>query len=170
MLPRFCNPDLLASREGRLSGALPAGWLDRLPQAVDRAAGPVRVNLDFRRDAMGRTCIGGRLEVPVRLTCQRCLESFEVNLDATLDVLVVRSEEEAEAGRRGGEAVHIEGDYLSLVDLIEDELILALPMHASHPPGQCTAPAIPESCDADLDAAPPGPLAALAELIHPKPT
>ena len=170
MLPRFCNPDLLASREGRLSGTLPAGWLDRLPQAVDRAADPVRVNLDFRRDAMGRTSIGGRLEVPVRLICQRCLESFEVNLDATLDVLVVRSEGEAAAKHRDGEAVHIEGDSLSLVDLIEDELLLALPMHASHPPGQCTAPAIPASHRADPAAAPPRPLSALAELIHPKPT
>ena len=170
MLPRFCNPDLLASREERLSGALPAGRLQRLLQAVDHAALPVRVDLEFRQEATGRTSVGGRLEVPVRLTCQRCLESFEINLDATVDVLVVRSEGGADGRGEGREVVRIEGDCLSLVDLIEDELLLALPMYASHPAGHCTPPAFPGSRGTQSDAAPPGPLADLAQLIHPNPT
>ncbi len=170
MLPQRCNPALLASREESLAGTLPVGALDRLVRAVDDAVHPARVSLGFRQDTRGRIRVDGRVEVPVQLTCQRCLESFETNLKASVDVLVVRSEDGAEPGDQDGDTIEIEGDTLPLTELIEDELLLALPMHASHPPGRCTPPAIPRSRDANPDATPPGPLASLAELVHPEPT
>ena len=170
MLPRTCNPDLLASRAERLRGALPVDGLRRFLRAVERAADPVRVDLRFQRDESGLTRIGGRLEVPIRLTCQRCLEPFDFRLDATLDLLVVRSEGEAERRGREREVVRLDGDSLPLLDVIEDELMLALPMHAFHPPGRCSAPVLPLPASVESGTRTRGPFAGLEELIHSHPT
>ena len=170
MLPRNCNPILLASRGERLRGAHPAGELRRFRRAVDHAAGPVQVDLRFGRDESGLTRIGGHLKVPIRLTCQRCLEPLEMLLAVTVDVLVVRSEGEAERHGQGGEAVQLKGDSLPLLELMEDELMLALPMHASHPVGHCSPPAFPAPQSAESETTAPAPFSSLSTLIHSNPT
>ena len=167
MLPRTCNPGLLADRGERLRGALPLGALHRFRQAVDSARGPVRVGLDFTRDETGLASVSGRLEVPVRLTCQRCLEPLDLLLEATLDVLAGRPAGEDAGREQGREVLRTRGDLLLLHDVIEDELILALPMHASHPPGYCSPPARPAPRANIPPAAPRSPFAALADLIDP---
>ena len=170
MLPRICNPTLLASRGERLRGAHPVGELHRFRRAVDHASGPVQVDLHFRQDESGLTRVGGHLEVPVRLTCQRCLEPLELLLDAAVDMLVVRSEGEAERHGQGREAVRLEGHSLPLLELMEDELMLALPMHASHPAGHCSPPAFPAPRSAESETAAPAPFSSLSTLIHSNPT
>ena len=170
MLPRTCNPDLLASRGARLCGALPASGLRRLLGAVDHAVGPVRATLDFERDEAGLARIAGRLEVPIQLTCQRCLAPLEVLLNARVDILVVHSEKETERCGQGREVAQMQGDSLLLHEMIEEELILALPMHASHPRGSCSSPTIPSSPSAASEAPPSNPFAALATLTDPSTT
>ena len=167
MLPRTCNPGSLADRGEHLRGVLPPGALPRFRQAVDHAGGPVRVSLDFARDEAGLARVSGRLEVSVRLTCRRCLEPLDLLLEATLDVLAGGTDEEGEWREQGRELLQTRGDLLLLHDLIEDELILALPMHPSHPRGRCSAPAGPASRAGVPAAAPRSPFAALADLIDP---
>lgn len=165
MLPERCNPGSLASRGERLRGVLPADLLTRFRRAVDDAAGPVRVDLHFQRDDTALASISGALEVTVRLTCQRCLEALDLRLDAPVDLLVVRSGGEVEGRERGREVLAIHGDRLSLHEMIEDELLLALPMHASHPRGDCAPPARPAARSRESGTRSAGPFAALADIV-----
>ena len=167
MLPDKCKPGVLASRRERLCGELPASGLRRLRRAVDHAAGAVQVSLEFERDETGRAGIIGRLQAPVRVICQRCLAPFDMCLEAMVDVLVVRPEEEAGQPAPGREVLRMREDTLLLHEMIEDELLLALPMHTVHPRGRCSPPASSASGAAEAAVRPSHPFAALAAFKDP---
>ena len=167
MLPRTCHPGALAARGERLHGALPVSALHRLASAVDRVEGPVRVDLEFGRDDSGLASIRGRLESPVQLTCQRCLEPLDLVLRVEVDVLVVPSHRVSEWRGQAREVVYVQDDSLPLHAMIEDELLLSLPMHAVHCRGRCSAPLVLPVAKGGTASSPPSPFAALADLDKP---
>ena len=167
MLPRTCHPGALAARGARLCGALPVNDLRRLASAVDRVEGPVRVDLEFGRDDSGLASIRGRLESAVQLTCQRCLEPLDLVLRVEVDVLVVHSQREPEWRGQTREVVYVQDDSLPLQAMIEDELLLSLPMHAVHRRGRCSPPPSPPVPNGGTASSPPNPFAALADLDKP---
>ena len=167
MLPDKCNPRLLALRGGRLRGAFPVGVMHRFRQSVDNAGGTVRVSLDFGLDDGGRISIKGRLRTWATLTCQRCLKPLHLRLETMVDLLVVHSDREAERLPRNAEALLVDGDVLSLHGMVEDELLLALPMYPVHTPDLCTAPAQSPSVATAPGVVSPSPFAVLEDLETP---
>lgn len=167
MLPRSCHPGALADRGERLCGALPVKDLRRLASAVERVEGPVRVELEFGRDESGLASIRGRLESPLRLTCQRCLEPLDLVLRVEVDVLVAPSQRESEWRGQAREVVHVQDDSLPLHEMIEDELLLSLPMHPVHRGDRCAPPLGPPLPKGGTAPSLPNPFAALADLDKP---
>ena len=92
-----------------------------------RPGGSVRTRLAFSRGEDGGIRISGTLSVPVSVDCQRCLEAVPVELRTDFAVVAVMSE--ADAARVGTEAdvVELGSCEPTLAEVIEDELILALP-------------------------------------------
>ena len=81
----------------------------------------------------------------VELICQRCLGSLTHALEIASDVVLAR--DEADLERRGADSeiganVILAGAKLSLIELIEDEILLGLPLAPMHPPGVCAIPAV----------------------------
>ena len=76
----------------------------------------------------------------VALTCQRCLQPFEHEIKVDTHFLLVRDESEMPAPEEEGD----DEDYLPIqaemhvLDLIEDEVLLALPIAPKHKEGACT--------------------------------
>jgi uncharacterized protein len=72
----------------------------------------------------------------VRLRCQRCLRVLPYRLDSASDLLVLSgdSDETNALGDLDGVAANPHTDILTLV---EDEVLLTLPMAPRHPDGQC---------------------------------
>jgi uncharacterized protein len=92
----------------------------------------------------------------LHLTCQRCLEAMAVPVDATIALALVRGVAGADdLGLAAVEGVPEELDALSLgqdpirpLDLVEDELLLAIPQIPLHLAQECGAPepsALPQS-------------------------
>jgi uncharacterized protein len=149
--------------------------LPRLAEAVLGAAGPARYRLRFGRDVQGQTVAEGQAGMAVRLTCQRCLGEVVVTLEAPIALALVRADGAADAlGLEPGPAVAGPLEALPLgegsihpLDLIEDELLLALPLVPLHAPGECQAVAAPDLPDlvAPQDqGGRPNPFAVLATL------
>ncbi|MGH8154843.1 MAG: YceD family protein [Rhodanobacteraceae bacterium] len=109
-------------------GVLPVAELPRLMQALARDTGGVAYNLDFERGQLGGPELHVRLAARLMLECQRTLEPFEypVEIDARLGLLA--SEVDAAALPESREPLLLEDGALQLHRVIEDELLLALPL------------------------------------------
>ncbi len=79
---------------------------------------------------------GGTLRVSLRVTCQRCLEGMDLQIEASPWLLLLRPEEGQD--RLDDEAdILVTDKPLSLSALVEDELLLALPMVPTHELSEC---------------------------------
>lgn len=107
----------------------------------------------------------GKAEVP--LECQRCLQPMSEQLVVQRRFRFVRSEDEAaRLDEESEDDVLALPARLNLQALLEDELILALPIVPRH--GTCPVPLpLPAAEPLDDEAPAPNPFAALAALRRP---
>jgi len=66
------------------------------------------------------------------LKCQRCLKPLETKVSGSFKFALVRSEDEFELLPEEFEPYLLEAEEQSIIDLVEDEIILSLPMVATH--------------------------------------
>jgi uncharacterized protein len=96
--------------------------------------GEVRYEIRGVRDERGRPGLRIRVSGTLALRCQRCLEAMalEVHTDETLVLAATLAEIHAEpADARAPDRV-VAGKEMALRELIEDELILAVPYAPRH--------------------------------------
>lgn len=130
-LPERIDPLLLAERRAVLSGALPVAVFDRLVEMVVDPESEVRIELDFTKEGK-QALIVGRIRADLQLVCQSCLQALDFPVDLGCRLGVVSSLQEADRLDIDCEPLLFDGEKLSLVDLIEDEILLALPDYPKH--------------------------------------
>jgi uncharacterized protein len=111
-----------------------------LVQEAENSSMEIRAELQFRRDDQGGCFIRGRIRVQLALACQRCLQSVPYPIDSELHIQVVENLQEAgdrELNPDELELVVSEQGKLDLLSLIEDELILSLPIVIYHEAEDC---------------------------------
>jgi uncharacterized protein len=137
VLPDRVAPDQLLAAGGRLQGLVPLARLERLAGFLQEGAqGQEAASADLKLSVAphGRYWLQGRVNARVVVRCERCLGPMEWPLDITIGLYLVP--DEAAAGELSEHADYaVVGDNFRPQDLIEDELILALPLVAKHPPG-----------------------------------
>lgn len=145
--PEHTDVNKLFARNGVISATLPIAKLERLTAnlaATDaRDSAQVLVDLNFGHDDEGRRKLTGSLQASVLQLCQRCLQPLQQDLHCTLDLLVLGSEAELDelpdAGAVTTDVIVDEAGELNLVALIEDELLLSLPLAPVHEDSDCSA-------------------------------
>jgi len=110
------------------AGKLPLAGLRRLRQSLADSTGEVAYDLEFGKDDIGVAHLRVRADATLPLTCQRTLEVFglPVHVDAKLG-LIAREADEAALPSDYEPLLTIDGQ-INPADVIEDELILALPV------------------------------------------
>lgn len=102
---------------------IPPNWQD----------GSLRARLSFGfadgRDTL--PAVDGTASASVQLMCQRCLEPFDLELTAELRYLLLTSEQSA-AQLGGYEVWELEKSTFRPSDLVEEALIMAMPMAPMH--------------------------------------
>lgn len=162
-LPTYLDPRKFADQERVIEGEARVGDFPRLREYRDSLDRPVRVALAFGRDDDGRRRLRGRIDTDLVLVCQRCLEPVDQKVSAQVDLVLVWSEEQAKALPADLDPLLVTGDRMPLADLVEEELLLAMPLVALH--DQCPHPLPDESSDTvDDDTNPDNPFAVLARL------
>lgn len=149
-----------------LDGTLSTAKMSRLNALLDAPTGDVQVNLAFGRDEGGISAMHGRYQADVVMVCQRCLGQVVLTLDAECDVGFVSSDEAAKNLPRDYEPVIVGAEGLDLHSLIEDELLLALPVVPMHPLETCQHPPgfEPDPAEPEEEAEKPNPFSVLAKL------
>lgn len=140
-LPVHIDPLRLADEGRRLLGELPGSTLTRLREVVNAGspAAVVAVNLEFARSAQGARRMYGTISTTVELTCQRCLEPVSIRLEARPDVVLLATDTGPSGMAEAADTLVAEAP-VALGLLVEDELLLVLPMVPMHPEGACQAP------------------------------
>jgi uncharacterized protein len=109
-------------------GKLPLAAMSRLRDSLAHRNGEVAYDIEFGKDEIGVAHMRVRADATLQLTCQRTLEAFglTVHVDAKLG-LITREEDEAALPSNYEPLLTVDGQ-IKLADVIEDELILALPV------------------------------------------
>lgn len=123
-----------------------AGEVDarRLPRTADQLAEGTDAALIAWRisgghDDAGRPLLTLRLDGVVSLVCQRCLQPFGAAVAQQTDLLLAR--DEAELARLDAEETEVvlANTMLDPRNLVEDELLLSLPLSPRHDEDACAA-------------------------------
>ncbi len=117
------------------------GWvalrrMGRLVRSLCDAQGRVDVELHFDRDAQRIPFVQGRVQARLTMICQRCLEPMEVRIERDLLLALVRSEAEVERLPAKYEPLLITPAPMAVAGIVEDELLLALPIVPLHAAGE----------------------------------
>ena len=138
-LPVEVDPFRLAEARRLLDGEIPLTQMKRLLPLLAKPEGAVHLSLEFGIDSMGLATMTGTAQANLELLCQRCLESMAWPLELQLALAFIRPNVD-EAGIPGPyEPYVVESVPLRLSDMIEDEIILALPSIPRHELAQCSA-------------------------------
>lgn len=147
-LPVLIDPWQAVAREAAYAGSLDLTALPRLRAVLaedaltDGAANGVgsvpraTYALTFRRDEARRPVVLGQVQGALPLECQRCFGVVIHQVDAQVQLMLVPSGT-AEDVPEPYEPLPVVDDRVSLADLVEDELLLALPQIAMHLPEVC---------------------------------
>ncbi|TAN52769.1 MAG: hypothetical protein EPN21_03175 [Methylococcaceae bacterium] len=131
-VPKFIDPFSLIKQQAKLQGTVPVAALQRLSESLMTPDGEVAWTLRFRR--MGSVAaITGNVAATLTLQCQCCLESLTWQVDAPINLGVVSSLDEANLLEEPYEPLLLtDSAQVCLLDIIEDEVILALPIIPQH--------------------------------------
>jgi len=130
-LPLTIKPVKLARQEGKLIGFMPLKQLTQLASDCVSDEGRVEAELELRMER-ARPELHGKARALVKLTCQRCLEPVDVQVDVEVALGFVQNEEQINEMPESLEPFLLEEEEVPLADLLEQELILALPIVAFH--------------------------------------
>ena len=111
---------------------MPISRLQRFGQLLAKAKGEVALELNFRALKQGGTQICGSAQGAVELICQNCMEPYSFLLDCDILFKVVSSYGEYKQFEDDADVILCEQKEINLADLVEDELIMSLPMIARH--------------------------------------
>ncbi len=147
-------------------GRLPLSGMSRLRPVLADAEGDCRFGLEFGVDALGVRYVEVRAEAELPLLCQRTLERFlhPVRIHQRLGLITDESQEAALP--EGVEPLLLDASgELNPAGLVEDELILAVPVVPIDPDSTELEARWPDEAEEDEK---PNPFAALAALKEQK--
>lgn len=156
-MPRLASAILGLGRQSPVGGA----------QAPSESAGTADYELRFQRDPQGRPIVVGRVSAILRLRCQRCLEEVEQAVEADIQLALIEHEDATGDLPEHLDPWLVNTGRVAPLEMVEDELLLAVPLTPRHEPGACQAvPSGVDPWEGDPDEAsePARPFAALAAL------
>ncbi len=127
--PASIDPWRMVDSGQSFSGTWPLNKLSRLlPLLAPPVDGEVAFTAQFGRDLIGTPVVDVTLEAEVPLLCQRTLQRFIYLLSQSNRLGLLRDEAGDTSLPAECEPLVVSDGSVSLTDIVEDELILALPL------------------------------------------
>ena len=160
--------DRLSRGAAALDFDLALRQLPRLSSRAELIGGSVRGRVRFGRES-GHAVADVSLEGAAQLQCQRCMRPMEQPLSARVRVALLAAETEAGAVPEALEPVLAPDGRISIAELIEEEVLLSLPIVPMHAAGEPCAPLDAlEAASEPVAASTQRPFAQLDELLSHK--
>jgi uncharacterized protein len=128
---QLSDVDRLADRQAEVAFEIPLDQMPRVRAQFASAGGRVRGVARFHREAGFRVA---ELDISgsAQLQCQRCLEPMQVPVESSAHVALIVSESEADRVPPEFETVHVPENRIRVRDLVEEEILLTLPISPLH--------------------------------------
>ncbi len=136
-LPKYIQPLRMAEHGVALRGQLDLSLFSRLIDSLADSEGLVSIDLYCGKDTERLRYISGNLEVTLHLQCQRCLKRMDYPLHVKVSLSPVWNEAAGNKLPDRYEPLLITEDKLLLLPLVEDELLLSLPIAPNHAGEEC---------------------------------
>lgn len=137
ILPHSIEPLHLTDMGATLQGELAINALPRLAALLYDPQGQVAFSLKFGKDSQGLRSICGKIHTLLILECQRCLQPVTYNVDLDVKLSPMLTEKGINSLPDDYEPLLVTEEPILLADIIEDELLLNLPLVPKHEEGDC---------------------------------
>jgi uncharacterized protein len=134
----------LAADNAVLETEIALADLKRIRPLLRGDAGMARGQFRFHRES-ARAVAEGHVSATLMLTCQRCLKEMSLPVDADSRLAFVDSAAASAEISGSREPVIAEDGHVSLATLIEEELLLALPLAPMHQDSDCHVRSEPQA-------------------------
>lgn len=126
-IPKHVSAQRALAGRQRFTGDLALSQLPRLAPQLAEDTGALQVDLSAEKDG-GGSWLRGTIKGDLQLVCQRGLHPMPWTCDLVTELRLVHSEADEEKFLKDSEPYLVQDDVLPLRDLVEDEVLLALPM------------------------------------------
>lgn len=127
--PDWVQADKAAAARRDFAGTMPLKRFERLAGMIaDPGEAEIAFELRFAHDDQRQVRVDVSVKGKVPLTCQRTLKVFSYELDSRSVVGIVGSDRESEALPEDYEPLLVTDGRVALLTLIEEELLLGLPL------------------------------------------
>lgn len=160
-LPPVLDAWRMVAASRYFEGELPLAAFKRLKDSLTDSEGVCRYRVEFGRDALDLPFVEIRAETALPMLCQRSLERYLQPVNVLQRLGLITDEAQESALPEGTEPLLLPANAeIRPIELIEDELILALPVVPINPESTELEAEWPEAADDEK----PHPFAALAAL------
>ncbi len=134
-LQRFCEESRVVEAEFRPT------QLSRLLDSVADTTGGVSMQVSGSVDTRGRPSLDVRIGGVLHVMCQRCMRPMAVQVDVGQTLAFGEEDAEAEFDPEGVEVLPMMA-HIDLAELVEEEVLLSLPMLPRHEDCELPGPAV----------------------------
>ena len=140
--PDIVDPWKVAEGRKSFRGTMPLKRMPRLKELLvpENGAGEAAFSATFAFDRQGLVTMDIEVRAELKLLCQRSLEPYVENVDRRSRLAVIEDVADEDSLPEHYEPVLVEDRRLALADLVEEELLLAVPQ----------VPRSPEAGELDL--------------------
>ena len=126
--------DSLVGTEAAIDFTIPLAELPRVSHELSTTDGEARGNVRFSRQA-GYAVADLDVSAQPEVVCQRCMQAMRWPINVKSRIALVSDYNAADRVPEGMEVFLVEADSVSVRDLVDEEILLALPHVARHEEG-----------------------------------
>ncbi len=130
-LPETADFIQQAKRNSCFEGSWPIARLDRVRDVLNRDSGELSARVEFGSNA-GGDYLKGTVKAEMEILCVRCLQPMIHNVSCSFLFGLVTSKAAMEALPEDMEPCLVTGEEQSIIAILEDELLLSLPIVSVH--------------------------------------
>ncbi|MBX2807005.1 MAG: DUF177 domain-containing protein [Cellvibrionaceae bacterium] len=132
VLPRQIDPRKFAQQGACLGGFIALVDLPRLAASLDEQDARITLNIAFGVDDQGMRYMQGEASATLSVICQRCLKPMPYALQADFKLAMLWREAQAVSVDKHWDPWVVGEGVTDIYPVIEDELILSLPLVVYH--------------------------------------
>ncbi len=156
----------LAERNSSFETDWAIARFERLKAVLNSDQGQAHIILRFGERA-GIACVQGSVSADLDVLCQRCMQAMIQHVAGEFLFGLIRDEDAADLLPKDMEPLVVQGEEQSILDIIEDELLLSLPQVNAHAE-QCSEYLRQQNERREVDKIASSPFAVLKNMMSDK--